>query len=260
TSGEARCQGNFQGCPCNATPNTCGVVQNCDRGGCNGSFDSGSNTARCRGNFPGCVCNPVTVSLTRSPPDASTQQSNSASSTCGRKQSCSLNGCNGGFNDQGNAVCMTNFYGCPCIPNPIWIPRPPTLPPYVPPPPTQPPLQNPWYCVGLSEDDDCGFGGCTHRFELVARNMNAGTQVSGYLTGIGHSTADLCGATLGGATIICQGDITAQCSDYGVALYNSRSCRTFCPDLGDLPFCWQIFNGVSAFELAMDLICDRALS
>ncbi len=85
TKGVARCQGNFQGCECKSTSvssscaahlprldyslirpflilqNTCGTAQNCDLNGCNGSFDSNSNTARCRGNFAGCVCKPVAV-------------------------------------------------------------------------------------------------------------------------------------------------------------------------------------------------------
>ncbi|KPM41355.1 hypothetical protein AK830_g5170 [Neonectria ditissima] len=114
SKGVARCQGNFQGCECTATSKTCGQAQACDLNGCAGTFDSSSNTARCRGKFAGCVCKPV-------------------ASTCGEVQSCDLNGCKGGFNADGNVICMGNFYGCPCRPNPIWIPPPPNLPP--PPPP-----------------------------------------------------------------------------------------------------------------------------
>ncbi|KAJ6437243.1 FAD-binding, type 2 [Purpureocillium lavendulum] len=114
--GVARCQGNFQGCACNPTAATCNAPQNCDLNGCNGSFDSNSNTARCRGKFAGCVCKPVKA-------------------TCGTPKSCSLNGCNGAFDANANAVCMGNFYGCQCIPDPIWIPPPPQH--TDPPPPTQ---------------------------------------------------------------------------------------------------------------------------
>jgi hypothetical protein len=91
-------------------------------------------------------------------------------------------------------------------------------------------------------------------------NMNEGKVVDGNLNGIGHSTRDLCGANIGGATVICNGDITANCASYGVALYNSRSCRTYCPSLGDPQFVWNIFDGDFATSLSNVLVCDRALS
>ena len=174
---------------------------------------------------------------------------------------CAANGCNGVVTSGGNAVCTGDHFGCPCDPN--WSPPPPptTADPTPTPSPTgPPPLENPWYCVGLFERDDCGFAGCTHEYGLGARNINAGTQWTGYGTGIGHSTKDLCGKNLNGATVICQGDITQTCADYGVALYNSRSCRTYCPSLGDPQFCFTpVFDGYFSFSLSMVLVCDRAL-
>jgi hypothetical protein len=148
---------------------------------------------------------------------------------------------------------MGASFGCPCIPDPIWIPPPPTQP-------TLPPLQNPWFVVGLYEEDDCNFAGCTHAYGLGAMNMNAGTLAEVDLDGVGHSTRDLCGASINGATVICQGDITVQCADPGVALYNSRTCRTYCPSFGDSQFVWDIFDGDFASSLSTVLVCDRALA
>ncbi len=45
-----------------------------------------------------------------------------------------------------------------------------------------------------------------------ARNQNAGTIVTSGDTGKGLSTANLCGATVDGATVICRGDITTPCA------------------------------------------------
>jgi hypothetical protein len=114
--------------------------------------------------------------------------------------------------------------------------------------------------VGLSESDTCNFAGCTRDYGLGVRNMNGGIGWTGYDTGVGHSARDLCGKTLNGTTVICQGDITQQCAGYGVALYNSRSCRTYCPSLGDPQFCFDLFDGYFADTLSMVLVCDRALS
>jgi len=91
-------------------------------------------------------------------------------------------------------------------------------------------------------------------------NMNAGTREQGGLTGVGFSTKNLCGYKIGGATVICNGDITQQCSDPGVALYNSRTCRTYCPGYGDSQFVWNIFDGDFAMSLSTVLVCDRALA
>jgi hypothetical protein len=151
---------------------------------------------------------------------------------------------------------MGNYFGCPCISNPSWAPPAPT-------PTTLPPLENPWFVVGLAEEDDCGFSiqGCTHAYSLGAMNMNAGTLVTGVEdNGTGHSTNDLCGATINGATVVCQGDITTECSNYGVALYNSRTCRTYCPSKGDSQFVWDIFDADFALSLSNVLVCDRALA
>ncbi|KAL6693521.1 hypothetical protein J3F84DRAFT_401419 [Trichoderma pleuroticola] len=239
----AQCTNFFKGCECTATSKTCGAKQSCDLNGCAGGFDS-SGVARCQGNFLGCQC-------------AAT------SSTCGTAQSCDLNGCNGGFNSQGNAVCMGNFYGCPCIPNPIWIPPPPSLPPSEDPPPSSPslpPLENPWYCLGIYERDDCNNLGCTRSYALGARNMNTGVAHTVHETGVGHPISDLCGATIDGATIECHGDISAECAPPGIATYNSRTCRSYCHSLGDPVECWNIGNGVFGFRMSMSLVCDRALS
>ncbi|UKZ57128.1 hypothetical protein TrVGV298_010980, partial [Trichoderma virens] len=214
SSGVARCQGKFQGCACNPTSNTCGTAQNCDLNGCKGSFDSNSNTARCRGNFTGCVCKPV--------------------------PSCSINGCNGGFDSSGNIVCKGNFYGCPCIPDPIWLPAPTTFPNDPDPPAsTLPPLVQPWYCLGVQEQDYSNAEHDTPSYWLAARNRNTGHTDNGYGTGTGYSARDLCRKTLGGATVIRNGDPMTQCSGYGIALWNSRSCRTHCASLGDKEKCFE---------------------
>lgn len=184
--------------------------------------------------------------------------------TCGSVLDCTANGCNGVVTSSGNPICTGYHSGCPC--NPDWSSAPPPPPPATtssPPtgPPSPPPLVTPWYCVGLAETDDCGFGGCTHDYALGARNMNDGTQVNGYDTGIGsHNPGDLCGKSLGGWTVTCQGDITQECAGYGVALYNSRSCRTYCPSLGDPQFCLDLFDGDFSDSLSLVLVCDRALS
>ncbi|KAH9209392.1 Six-hairpin glycosidase-like protein, partial [Leptodontidium sp. 2 PMI_412] len=98
------CTGFFKGCECTATSTTCGAKKSCDLNGCAGGYDS-SGVARCQGNFHGCACT-------------------ATSNTCGAVDSCSANGCNGAFNG-GNPICTGNKYGCPCRPDPIWIPPPP---------------------------------------------------------------------------------------------------------------------------------------
>jgi len=55
------CTNFFKGCTCQATSNTCGAKQRCDLNGCAGAYDS-SGVARCQGNFKGCPCNPTSVS------------------------------------------------------------------------------------------------------------------------------------------------------------------------------------------------------
>jgi hypothetical protein len=180
--------------------------------------------------------------------------------TCGAAQSCSNNGCNGAFNSAGNPVCMGNFYGCPCIPNPIWIPPPPTQSRTVQPSqPTPPPLEDPWFVVGLYEEDDCNFASCLHAYGFGAMNMNAGTLEETDLNGVGPSY-DLCNAIINGAKVDCYGDITTNCAPYGIALYNSRTCRTYCPSLGDSQFAWDLFDGDFGATLSTVLVCDRALS
>jgi hypothetical protein len=156
---------------------------------------------------------------------------------------------------------MANYFGCPCLSDPSWgsgqtQPTQPLLPPL-------PPQENPWYVVGLAEEDDCGFSiqGCTHAYSLGAKDMTAGTLVTGVEdNGTGHSENDLCGASINGATVVCEGDITVECSLYGVALYNSRTCRTYCPSQGDSQFVWDIFDADFALSLSTVLVCDRALA
>jgi hypothetical protein len=163
---------------------------------------------------------------------------------------------------------MANFFGCPCTPDAIWIPAPTGLSPppsqtSTPSSPSLPPLEDPWYCVGLFEDDYCNqnAAGCTSMYGMGVRNMNSGVVTTTSLTGVSsYATQDLCSTTINGAEILCQGDITAQCSGYGIALYDSRSCRTYCPSAGDTPFCWDSFDGYSSSSQSASLICDRALS
>jgi hypothetical protein len=125
-----------------------------------------------------------------------------------------------------------------------------------------PPLEHPWYCVGLAEEDDCNsLGGCTRSYMLGARNMDAGTQENCCGTGVrSYEPNDLCGKTINGAVVDCYGDLTQECAGYGVALYNSRTCRTYCPSLGDDNFCWDLFDGDFSDSLTQTLVCDRALS
>lgn len=174
--------------------------------------------------------------------------------TCGKVDSCSANGCDGALYS-GGALCLGNKFGCPCYPDPIWVPAPPIIHNQF------PPLQDPWYTVGLYEDDECFNDGCTHAYGLGAMDMSeAGGLYDASLNGIGHSTKDLCNAKIGPAGVICIGDITKQCSDPGVALYNSRTCRTYCPSAGDNQFAWHIFDGFGSTTLSTVLICDRALA
>ncbi len=80
-------------------------------------------------------------------------------------------------------------------------------------------------------------------YSLAALNMGNGRMASDSENGIGHPIKDLCGASVGGTTITCNGDITARCSSYGVARYGSTTCRTYCPDQGDPVFCVNVFDG-----------------
>jgi hypothetical protein len=122
---------------------------------------------------------------------------------------------------------------------------------------------NPWYCLGVYEQDNCSpIAPCTRAWGLAARNMDTGRWVDDYLTGVGRSEGELCNKQLGGANIICQGDITQECSGYGVALYNYRTCRTYCPAFGDSQWCYNPFpNGINgqlyAESIGATLICDR---
>jgi hypothetical protein len=93
---------------------------------------------------------------------------------------------------------------------------------------------------------------------LGARNMNDGSIETSGETGISHAKQDLCGATIGGATVICQGDIMQECAGPGVALYKPRTCQSHCD--GDSVFCYNLDAVTFGRSLSSDLICDRALA
>jgi hypothetical protein len=165
---------------------------------------------------------------------------------------------------------MNAYFGCPCTPDAIWIPAPTGLSPVPIPTPTTPslpPLEDPWYCVGMYEEDDCeevgeGSGYCTRWYGFASMNMNSGVRDTTPITGVGAIPASqLCGTTINSAEVLCYGDITAQCAGYGTALFNSRSCRTYCPSTGDSPFCYEVNGGPGSSEyISTVLICDRAMS
>ncbi|RFU81977.1 glycoside hydrolase, family 71 [Trichoderma arundinaceum] len=90
--GVARCTSAYNGCECQAT-NLCGAPQSCDINGCNGQWDS-QGVARCTGAYKGCQCQAVSL--------------------CGTPQSCDLNGCNGQWDNQGVARCSGSYNGCEC--------------------------------------------------------------------------------------------------------------------------------------------------
>jgi hypothetical protein len=192
---------------------------------------------------------------------------------CGTAQNYDLINCNGSFDSNKNTagcrgkflgcVCIrvqvrfvnlpplfSSLEGCPCVPrcvyNPIWVP-----------PPLLPPLENPWYCVGLAEADDCRFRGCIRQYSLGVMNMDAGTLATDIeLNAVAvHSPQDLWRVTINEATVISQGDISVECAD----LHNSWTCRIYCPSLGGGQVCWDITNAVFTNTQSMVLVCDRAL-
>jgi hypothetical protein len=88
--------------------------------------------------------------------------------------------------------------------------------------------------------------------------MNAGTEVDEGDTGnpIHWSRNGLCGQTIDGAVVECFGDLNNDCSDYSMAAYKSRNCRTYCPNYGDDQSCFYIDDGYFALRLTMVLVCD----
>jgi hypothetical protein len=78
-------------------------------------------------------------------------------------------------------------------------------------------------------------------------------------TGVGRSTQDLCGARLWGAEVQCKGDIETECSDYGVAWYNWRTCRTICERIGDYTPVRYLNSGLWGESQGNSLICDKFL-
>jgi hypothetical protein len=122
-----------------------------------------------------------------------------------------------------------------------------------------PALEDPWYCVGLGQEDDCNFGGCTPDNTLGAYDVPNSKKADCCNTGLhGCSPTHPCGRTINGATVECFGDLNQECANCGIALYNSLSCRTCCPIVGDDTFCSDIFDGDFSFTLMQTLVCDRA--
>jgi hypothetical protein len=91
-------------------------------------------------------------------------------------------------------------------------------------------------------------------------NMNKGTVETSDDDSSPHADRDLCGATIGNWRVTCNGDITKTCQDPGVATWGERTCRTYCPDLGDNQIPYDIFDGDFAFSLTAVLTCDRTLA
>lgn len=106
SSADLTTQGNFVGCQCQATANTCGPPQSCDLNGCEGQFNLDNGKAFCTKNFVGCECT-------------------ATANTCGNPQSCDMDNCDGQF--QGsvrNPVCTNFFNGCECVATSVSLIRP----------------------------------------------------------------------------------------------------------------------------------------
>jgi hypothetical protein len=115
----------------------------------------------------------------------------------------------------------------------------------------------------VKEVDTGGTLGSTNFFTMGARNMNAGTEVDCDQcdTGVGaYPSEALCGTTIGSSTVECYGDITQSCSDYSVATYMGRSCRTICESSGDKPYCSNSSPVYVSLSLSQVLICDVVIS
>ncbi|KAI0127775.1 hypothetical protein BJ170DRAFT_386867 [Xylariales sp. AK1849] len=74
-----------------------------------------------------------------------------------------------------------------------------------------------------------------------------------------YQAADLCGATVNGQVVTCNGDVTQTCSAYGVATYNGLNCRTICTSSGDPSPCWLSSSGSANAGISGVIICDQTL-
>jgi hypothetical protein len=97
------CTGKYDGCPCQDKPPSCPLRKpSCEDAGCNGVVVGvlGSNEGKCQGggDLNDCLC-----LATRSTPGH-----------CGQQGPCDENGCDGMFVGVGTAVCMGQFWDCPC--------------------------------------------------------------------------------------------------------------------------------------------------
>ncbi|KAK0634132.1 hypothetical protein B0T14DRAFT_409920, partial [Immersiella caudata] len=244
---DPQCNGFFHGCKCLATANTCGPRQSCDSNGCEGAYDS-AGVARCRRNFVGCACNPTQNTC----PNILCSQCNGAflngvarcrerfvncpcilssppGSICPTKN-CWDTGCDGSQNPDSSWTCKNQWRTCPCGPAADHPTDPDPVPPTVP----GPFFTSEWYCLGLHEQDFAmpTQGGSPQRwFGLTATNMLTGIRMGDVqgLTGVApRPVRDLCGRTFNGHQVVCHGDIEQRCSDYGVATFAGRRCRTYC--------------------------------
>jgi hypothetical protein len=89
--------------------------------------------------------------------------------------------------------------------------------------------------------------------------MNKGTVETSDDSGNPLADQDLCGATIGNWKVTCNGDITKDCQDPGVATWGERTCRTYCPALGDNQMPFHINDGAFNLVLTAVLTCDRTL-
>ncbi|KAI9164146.1 hypothetical protein HJFPF1_05785 [Paramyrothecium foliicola] len=123
------------------------------------------------------------------------------------------------------------------------------------------------YIVGVQENWSCPVGspgGCNRNWKIAGIDMGHGGLLgTAKSTGIGLSDRDVCNAWIGDAQVWCYGDVTRTCSDYGVALFKSRKCRTYCRDKGDespLARNWiKNFFPKAGSAQGVTLVCDRPL-
>jgi hypothetical protein len=74
-----------------------------------------------------------------------------------------------------------------------------------------------------------------------------------------YSASDVCDQTVNGQVVTCIGDVTQTCSAYGVATWNSLSCRTICTDSGDPSPCWRSDAGSESESIIGVIICDQTM-
>jgi len=122
-------------------------------------------------------------------------------------------------------------------------------------------LVNPAPCVGIAVDNILGPGGIGEieyqGFGVVG--IDGSDPKYEAESSYTYSAADLCGQTVNGQVVTCIGDITQTCAGYGVATYNSLSCRTICPDIGDPTACWRSDSGSANEFIVGVIICDMTM-